>query len=1199
MANEVDCPFCPPPTERVFFEGPLTTGFWDAFAVSPGHALLVPKRHVATWFEATMLERVALVEAIDNAKQEIERLYRPDGFNIGINAGEAAGQTVFHLHVHVIPRYRGDSPNPRGGVRAVVPGKADYFDVVRDADPSYRSAGVRNLVTGGGDPLLPHLKRHLASAHSVDVAVAFVLPSGLALLWDHLSEMLERGGRVRVLTGDYLDATDPDALVRLLDLEGDSPGQVERRVFCTSGDGVGLATAFHPKAYLFRERSGETVAFVGSSNLSRSALVEGVEWNYRILPGSGGDACEEIQQAFDRLFRDPRTVELTPEWIEQYRARRIAVERVPRKEVLPVPLEETLEVPEPHAVQKEALAALAAARSEGKRAGLVVLATGLGKTWLSAFDSRSFSRVLFVAHREEILRQAMTTYRRIRPHDYLGHYTGDEKHPHAQVVFASVQTLSRKQHLERFSPGHFDYIVVDEFHHASAATYRKLIGHFRPDFLLGLTATPERSDGADLLDLCDGNLVYRCDLVDGIRQELLCPFHYFGVPDLVDYQNIPWRSTRFDEEALTAAVATRARAENAYEQLERRGGKRVLAFCASQKHADFMARFFAEKGKRVAAVHSGDSSDPRAESLEKLAAGELDIVCAVDMFNEGVDLPELDTVLMLRPTESRILWMQQFGRGLRRSDPEKRLRVIDYIGNHRVFLLKPQTLFGLPAGDAHIQALLEKVRAGGLDLPPGCEVTYDLATVDILRKLLRVGRGAADALESYVLDFVALHGVRPTALEVYRDGFDPRGVRPSHRSWFAFLEKVGVLSPPDRDAALANQEFLGHLETTPMSRSYKMVVLLAALNEDAFPGAIGLGRLVAAVRNLGAHRPEVAKDFRETWTSDTSLRRHLVMNPIEAWTGGAGTGGTVHFRYAEEELSSTMPVLEGHRSVLQEMARELAEWRLAEYFARSSVRQEEVVVRVSQANGDSVLSPLPRESSPDLPIGWADLEIEGRTYRANFEATQVSTIQRHGSERNELGGFLRQWFGPDAGAPGTRHQVGLVRNGATWAMSPVGVGALVAVPWKSYSREQIPGLFGMPFVGPVWQQGFVRRDKRTFLLVTLDKSNAAPEHKYEDRFLSERTFQWQSQNQTAQASIAGQSIRDHERLGIEVHLFVRPRSKQRNSKACPFIYCGRVEFVDWQGDRPITVRWRLREAVPSRLHEELRVPTSHEQAFQP
>jgi superfamily II DNA or RNA helicase len=333
----------------------------------------------------------------------------------------------------------------------------------------------------------------------------------------------------------------------------------------------------------------------------------------------------------------------------------------------------------------------------------VVLATGLGKTWLAAFDASrrkaentfEFPRVLFVAHRDEILHQSMRTFRKIRPESSCARYDGsmsENQLDRIEMLFASVQTLGRVEHLRKFQPDAFDYIVIDEFHHAAATTYRRLIDHFEPKFLLGLTATPERTDGGDLLGLCQENLVYRCDLVRGIQEELLSPFEYYGVPDRVDYTNIPWRSRRFDEAALTSAVSTHARAQNALEQLQRVEAKRTIGFCCSQQHADFMAEYFRKAGMRVAAVHSGPESDPRSRSLEALERGELDIVFAVDMFNEGLDIPSIDTVLMLRPTESSILWLQQFGRGLRKSEGKERLKVVDYIGNHRTFLIKLRSM---------------------------------------------------------------------------------------------------------------------------------------------------------------------------------------------------------------------------------------------------------------------------------------------------------------------------------------------------------------------------------------------------------------------------------------------------------------------------------------------------------------------------
>jgi HKD family nuclease/diadenosine tetraphosphate (Ap4A) HIT family hydrolase len=464
--TESACPFCYPTTERVFYRDSLVIGLWDGFPVTPGHALLVPIRHVPTWFEASLDERMALMRAIDAARLAIESNFGADGYNIGINNGEAAGQTVMHLHVHVIPRRRGDMQDPRGGVRHVIPEKANYIqDAAPTAAPDYATSH-RALFTGGtDDPLLPQLKHHLAESRSVDIAVAFTMRSGLQLLQAHFQDLLDRGGRLRIVTGDYLGATDPDALLRLLDLSG----RVECRVFETEGSPVrsAFAGAFHPKAYLFQRANGTGAAFVGSSNLSASALTTGVEWNYRVFETRDRGGWKELIQAFEFLIVSPNTTPLTAEWIDRYRVRRPVGRTLVFAEVTPEP---PPEIPIPHAVQREALAALDGTRADGRLAGLVVLATGLGKTWLSAFDSLASKRVLFVAHREEILGQALATYRAIRPHDSMGRYTGGEKSPTAVVLFASIQTLSRQSHLDRFARDEFDYIVVDEFHHAEART---------------------------------------------------------------------------------------------------------------------------------------------------------------------------------------------------------------------------------------------------------------------------------------------------------------------------------------------------------------------------------------------------------------------------------------------------------------------------------------------------------------------------------------------------------------------------------------------------------------------------------------------------------------------------------------------------------------------------------------------------------
>ena len=467
-----------------------------------------------------------------------------------------------------------------------------------------------------------------------------------------------------------------------------------------------------------------------------------------------------------------------------------------------------------------------------------------------------------------------------------------------------------------------------------------------------------------------------------------------------------------------------------------------------------------------------------------------------------------------------------------------------------------------------------------------------MKAVDILKGLLRVSPSDSDALKTYVKDFIDTHGIRPTALETYRDGYAPRSVRKNYGSWFGFLQSIDALDSDDTQAAGACSAFLESLESTPMTRSFKMVTLLGMLNADRFPGSIDISDLVAEVQRLGHSQGKIAADFGEDFGDDARLRASLETNPIDAWVGGAGTSGERYFEYVSGSFRTKLDIPHSARAATQSLARELAEWRLAEYFDRSTAPQPgNFRIKVNQSNGNPILMPLERERHPSLPEGLTPFIANGQRYIGNFAKIALNAARKEGSDRNELPGILRTWFGPDAGAPGTRHQVDLSFSDDNWTLSPSGVGIVAPVLWKSYSREQIPGLFGLEFNAPVWQQGFVRRGDRTFLLVTLDKSAAADEHKYQDRFVSASEFEWQSQNRTSQESKDGISIRDHGSQGIEVLLFVRTHSKTKQNKASPFVYCGTIDFQNWHGDNPITVRWQLREEVPTRLREELRVPS--------
>jgi superfamily II DNA or RNA helicase/diadenosine tetraphosphate (Ap4A) HIT family hydrolase len=1164
--NPADCPFCSAAATRIIWANRLTLALWDAYPVSPGHALIVPKRHIESWWDATAEERSGILAAIDSVREAILAQHRPNGFNIGMNEGRDAGQTVPHLHVHVIPRYKGDVTDPRGGIRHVIPSKADYWSDIRQSD----GARPDVLVCGGEDPLLPHLVEHLDRSQRAQIAVAFILMSGVEHLGPHLRDLLDRGGTAEILTGDYLDVSDPDALQALLDLreQAGEESRLNLRIF------EARERSFHPKAYIFHDTSGPSVAYVGSSNLTKPALTDGIEWNYRVIPARDRAALEEIDAKFRTLWGHSSTRLLTQEWLDRYRDR-----RKPDLRVVAVDQEPSLPPPEPHAIQHEALAALEATRQEGNSAGLVVLATGLGKTWLSAFDSHrpEFRRVLFVAHREEILAQAMATFRRIRRDAHLGLYTGQERVPEAEVVFASIQTLGRVPHLNLFDRKAFDYVIVDEFHHAAARTYRRLIDYFEPKFLLGLTATPERTDGGDLLALCQENLVYRRDLDAGIELGLLCPFQYFGVPDNVDYSNIPWRSSRFDEEALTEAVATQARAQNALEQFRKRAGARTLAFCCSTRHADFMAQFFSERGVGAAAVHSGSSSAPRATSLERLASGDLEVVFAVDMFNEGVDLPAVDTVLMLRPTESRVLWLQQFGRGLRVTAGKSHLRVIDYIGNHRIFLLKVQTLLQLGAGDFEIARALERLQSGDVALPRGCEVTYDLAAMDILRGLLRV-RGTSDSLMLFYENFKGRYGERPTALECFHEGYLPRAARKSHGSWLAFVREQGDLTSELERAWVDGGAFLQALEVTPMTRSYKMLVVLSMLNRDALPGQIEIGDLAAEFARLSRRSTQLQREVGAALEDDAELRQLIERDPVAAWVGAKGTGGVPFFRYEDKKLKFQPEIRDEARGAFQELVREVADWRLAEYMTRDAAAEGQgtFVCKVSHASGQPMLFLPDREQHPEIPLGWTPVVADGSEYEGNFVKVALNVVRKEGSETNVLPGLLHGWFGEDAGRPGTNCQVVFERSERGHEARPLRAPATKNGPevGRSYRRAEVPGLFGARPKGRIWEAGFVREGDAIVLFVTLKKERPEPQYAYRDRFISAERFQWESQNRTTQQGTVGQSIEHHAERGISVHLFARKQAKI-DGQTQPFVYCGRLRFLDWENEKPIKVRWKL------------------------
>jgi len=935
-------PFLEVPPSEWIASNELAFAIPDRHPVSRGHALVVTHRVVEHWWECTPPERAALMSLVDEVRDRLVDKYRPAGFNVGFNSGAAAGQTVPHVHVHVIPRYDGDLPDPRGGVRHVIPHLGNYLAPSAPVTPP-------TLVTPMGGRMRLELLRCLIreDLDRIDLVVSFVMRSGLDLIAARLDDALARGAKVRVLTTDYLGITDDSALGFLLDRSEAIDRNGNATMLATNRLSVRVfsdpSTSFHPKAYLFSNSSThEGVAFVGSSNLSRSALQHGVEWNIETRHVGG------LLAEFERLWGDPRSVRLDRAWLDRYAVHRSNMQMASTATGESSVVGERPEAPpSPNEVQRVALDALEDTRSAGFAAGLVVMATGLGKTWLAAFDSTrpSFRRTLFVAHREEILRQARDVFRRIRPVGRLSFFAGEHRDSGGDVVFASVQSLARN--LEQFDPESFDYVVVDEFHHADAPTYRRVIGHFRPAFLLGLTATPERTDQADLLALCADNLVYDCGLVEGIQRGLLSPFAYRAIRDVADYEHIPWRSGRFDAAELTTALATEARAYQVLEEwsrLDQPAQRRALGFCCTIEHADYMAGWFTSHGVHAAAVHSGVTSAPRGESLDQLEAGTLQILFAVDLFNEGLDVPSIDTVLMLRPTESPVVFLQQLGRGLRRHDGKTHLDVIDLVGNHRSFLVKARMLAELAGrpGQRTKDAIDWLRDTGDRDLPPGCSMVIDTEVIDLFEHLAR-RTSTRDRQREWILTMADEQGGRrPTALEfALRTGGKVPGSKQSG-GWFAELLAMSLLDADEVAVFHALGDFLAEIEFGNYSRSWKLVTVQALLNASALRSGMGLAELAIASRwlvlrdrrlrdDLFDARHDIADPSNPTEAEWISYWRK---NPVNAWIGGNTDSEDAWFRLDGDRFMPRFDVPSSLVSTFEAMLSEVVEYRLHRYLER-------------------------------------------------------------------------------------------------------------------------------------------------------------------------------------------------------------------------------------------------------------------------
>lgn len=702
------------------------------------------------------------------------------------------------------------------------------LDKVLEKEIDYNTITTSNSITGDKDHIYPKLKQSFKTATTIDIIVSFLMESGVKLLLQDLKEALNRGVKIRILTGNYLKITQPQALYLL---KSELKDKVDLRFYNNPNK------SFHPKAYMFHNPIDSEI-YIGSSNISRGALTSSIEWNYRFLKSTAPNDFKVFYDTFEDLFNNHSLIitdEVLKDYSKQWTRPNIYkdIEKEESKE------DNVINIFEPRGAQIEALYSLEKSREEGFDKGLVVAATGIGKTYLAAFDSAKYNRVLFVAHREEIIKQAAQSFKNVRNSDDIGFFYGNQKDTKNSFIFALVQTLGKEQYLneEYFSKDYFDYIIVDEFHHAVSSNYKKIIDYFTPKFLLGLTATPERLDSKDVFALCDYNMVYEVRLKDAISKGWLVPFRYYGIYDeTVNYEDIDYKNGKYDDKQLEEALMLNKRGEIILNHYLKYNSKRAMGFCTSRHHAEYMAKVFNENNIPSAAVYSGEKgeySEDRNIALSKLTSGELKVIFSVDMFNEGLDVPAIDMVMFLRPTQSPTIFLQQLGRGLRKFKDKKYLNVLDFIGNYKKANLVPFLL----SGKEYSASECKKNKQGDYEFPEECIVDFDFKIIDIFKKQAEREMKVKDKVKEQFEVVTQMLGYRPSRVELftYIDDEVYQNIRSKAMNPFSnYLEYIKENDKLTHDEEILynsrGREFINMIETTSMSKTYKMPVLLAFYN---------------------------------------------------------------------------------------------------------------------------------------------------------------------------------------------------------------------------------------------------------------------------------------------------------------------------------------------------------------------------------
>jgi len=685
------------------------------------------------------------------------------------------------------------------------------------------------MTNAQGEPTLANeLKAELDSANSVDLLCAFVMWRGVRLLTPALERIKDDGVPLRVLTTTYIGGTEREALDRLI---RDYGAEVKVQYDAAR-------TRLHAKAWLFRRNTGFDTAYVGSSNLSTAALLDGVEWNVRLSSRSSPSLLHKFEATFDTYWGSADFQAYDPDLDRDRLDDALAEARGGRTSSRVTLSLSGLEV-RPYGYQQEMLDELDAERNvHDRHRNLVVAATGTGKTVVAALDYRrldaaangSRPSLLFVAHRKEILEQSLRTYREVLADASFGElYVGDARPERWRHVFASVQSLT-SYGVDNIPADAYEIVVIDEFHHAHARTYRRILEHLTPHELLGLTATPERADGLDVRSFFDGRTAVELRLWEALGADLLCPFHYFAVADGTDLRSVAWSRGRYDETELSNVltgndVRVRTILKELRDKVADVGSMRALGFCVSVAHAEYMARKFEEAGIPARALSGGTPAGKREAMLADLSARRINIVFSVDVLNEGLDVPDVDTVLMLRPTESATVFLQQLGRGLRRTPTKAVLTVLDFIGHHRKEFSFAQRFRALTGSTR--RTLERQIEEGFPFLPSGCQIVLDRQAQSLVLDNIR---SQITSRWQPMVSELRAHPDRDVGL---KDFLDDSGIELSDilrlggRSWTKLRRDAGLPTPSGsdlEDRLLRRVRAFAHVDDSDRVAAYRRLL---------------------------------------------------------------------------------------------------------------------------------------------------------------------------------------------------------------------------------------------------------------------------------------------------------------------------------------------------------------------------------------